>query len=73
MIGIFVLFIVVAFVLWIGVMLTGALLAAGVWLFIKIPFALLLWAVGAILCCTILLIPLGMNCFGLGLRMILPG
>jgi len=51
---------------WIGFKLTGALLAASLWLFIKVPLSLLCFFLGAALCCTILLIPLGIRCFKLG-------
>lgn len=48
---------------WIGYHVTGALLAAGIWLFIKLPIAVLLGCFGFALCITILLIPLGVKCF----------
>uniref|UniRef100_UPI003FEF22B5 hypothetical protein n=1 Tax=Candidatus Ventrimonas sp. TaxID=3048889 RepID=UPI003FEF22B5 len=48
---------------WIGYHVTGALLAAAIWLFIKLPIAVLLGCFGFALCITILLIPLGMKCF----------
>lgn len=48
---------------WIGYHVTGALLAAAIWLFVKLPIALFLGCVGLALCVTILLIPLGIKCF----------
>lgn len=48
---------------WIGYHVTGALLASAIWLFIKLPFALILGCLGLALCITILLIPLGVKCF----------
>ena len=48
---------------WIGFHVTGALLSATIWLFIKLPLALLLGCLGLICCMTILLIPLGGKCF----------
>lgn len=48
---------------WIGYHVTGALLAAAIWLFIKLPFALILGCLGVVFCITILLIPLGVKCF----------
>ena len=47
----------------IGYHVTGALLAAAIWLFIKLPFALILGCLGLVCCITILLIPLGIKCF----------
>ena len=43
----------------VGFKLTGALLKACLWLFIFLPFGIGFCAVGVILCCTILLIPVG--------------
>ena len=48
---------------WIGFHVTGALLSATIWLFIKLPLALLLGCLGLICCITILLVPLGGKCF----------
>ena len=48
---------------WIGYHVTGALLSAAIWLFIKLPFAIILGALGLVCCVTILLIPLGGKCF----------
>ena len=55
------------FMFWIGFHITGALLSAAIWLFIKLPFALLIGCLGLVLCVTILLIPLGIKCFKLAL------
>lgn len=54
---------VLTFLFWIGFHVTGALLPAVIWLFIKLPIAILLGCVGLALCITILLIPLGVKCF----------
>ena len=54
---------VLIFLFWIGFHVTGALLSAVIWLFIKLPIAILLGCVGLALCITILLIPLGVKCF----------
>lgn len=48
---------------WIGYHVTGALLSAAIWFFIKLPFALILGCLGLVCCITILLIPLGGKCF----------
>lgn len=54
---------VLTFLFWIGFRVTGALLSAVIWLFVKLPIAILLGCVGLALCITILLIPLGVKCF----------
>ena len=54
----------VLFVLfWFGYHVTGALLSAAIWLFIKLPFAIIMACLGLVCCVTILLIPLGGKCF----------
>ncbi len=53
----------VLFVLfWIGYHVTGALLSAAIWLFIKLPFAIIIACLGLMCCVTILLIPIGAKC-----------
>lgn len=64
---------VLTFVLWIGFKLTGALLSAAVWLFIRIPLALAAFVLGLVLCCTIILIPAGICLVKAGIRLALPG
>ncbi len=51
------------FLLWLGFHITGALLSASIWLFIKLPIAVLVGCLGFVLCITILLILLGIKCF----------
>ncbi|MGN0276453.1 MAG: hypothetical protein ACI4CZ_04590 [Hominisplanchenecus sp.] len=58
------------FLFWLGFHITGALLSAAVWLFIKLPIALLIGCLGLVLCITILLIPLGMKCFKFAFRVL---
>ena len=54
----------VLFVLfWVGYHVTGALLSAAIWLFIKLPFAIIMACLGLACCVTILLIPFGGKCF----------
>ena len=48
---------------WIGYHVTGALLSAAIWLFVKMPCAIILGGLGLVCCVTILLIPLGGKCF----------
>ena len=45
--------------------LTGALLAACLWM-LRLPLVLLMWVLGAVCCCTILLIPVGLILFKTG-------
>lgn len=54
---------VLTFFLWLGYKITGTLLSAAIWLFIKLPFAIILFCLGLALCATLLLIPLGIMCF----------
>ena len=54
---------ILTFLFWLGFHITGALLSAAIWLFIKLPIALILGCLGLGLCITILLIPIGIKCF----------
>ena len=63
MIGIIITLAILFVLFWIGYHVTGALLAASIWLFIRLPFALILGCLGLVCCITILLIPLGGKCF----------
>ena len=53
--------------------ITGAILKACVWMLILLPIGLILMGVGAIFCCTIILIPVGIGIIKTGARVILPG
>ena len=55
----------------IGYAVTGALLSMVIWMVIRLPLALILFATGLGLCVTILLFPLGLKCFGLGGKVLL--
>lgn len=55
--------VVLTVLFWLGYHVTGALLSAAIWLFIKLPFALIVGCLGVACCVTILLIPLGGKCF----------
>jgi len=50
---------------WLGYHITGALLSAVIWLFIKLPLAIIVFCLGIVCWVTILLIPIGLKCFGL--------
>jgi len=45
--------------------ITGAILLALFWI-LKLPAALVLWALGAVCCCTVILIPIGLLLFKAG-------
>lgn len=62
-----------SFMLWVGFKLTGALLSACFWLFIKVPLAFVAWGIGLICCCTIILIPVGLWFFKTGVKLLVPG
>ena len=59
--------------LWLGFKLTGALLAACVWMFVSIPLGLGAIGIGLLMCLTIVLMPLGMWFFKVGIKLLLPG
>lgn len=63
MVEIIIVLAVLTLLFWLGFHITGALLSAAIWLFIKLPFALILGCLGVACCVTILLIPLGRKCF----------
>lgn len=63
MIGIITGLALLTFLFWLGFHVTGALLSAVIWLFVKLPFAIILACLGLVCCVTILLIPIGGKCF----------
>ena len=69
----FVMLFVLMFLVGIGFRLTGALLAAVFWTVIEIPIGLVAMIIGLALCCTIILLPLGLGCMKAGVRLIVPG
>ena len=62
-----------AVLFWLGFAITGALLKACLWLFILLPIGVVLCVLGAALCCTLILIPVGVKVFMAGIHVILPG
>lgn len=56
---------ILTFMFWLAFHITGALLSAAIWLFIKLPLFVLIGSLGLILCVTIILIPVGIKCFKL--------
>ncbi len=61
---------VLTILFWLGYHITGALLSAAIWLFIKLPFAVVMGFLGLVFCITILLIPLGVKCFKFGFEVL---
>ena len=51
---------------WLGFTITGAFLKAFVWLLLILPITLIIWNLGLVCCCTIILIPLGVWLFKAG-------
>jgi hypothetical protein len=56
---------VLSFLFWLGFKITGAMLAAAIWITIKLPLAIIFGCLGIVCCVTILLIPVGGKCFKL--------
>lgn len=70
--GLFLIIFFMIFFLWIGFYLTGALLRACVWLFILVPLTIVIWVLALVCCCTIILIPIGIHLFKVGLDILIP-
>lgn len=73
MLGLIIGLMILTCMLGIGFKLTGALLAACIWLFIEIPIAFAVWVIGIVCCCTIILIPVGLGLFKVALKLLIPG
>lgn len=52
-------------------LITGALLKAIIWLCVLVPVTLVLWGIGLVCCCTLILIPVGLKLFSAGCRVLL--
>ncbi len=72
MISLFLTVLFVIFLLWIGFKLTGAILTACLWLMIGLPISLVMLVLGGILCCTVILIPVGLICMKAGMFFLVP-
>ena len=70
--GFFLTFLFLTFFIWIGCHITGALLGSVIWLFVLVPVSVILWTIALACCCTVLLIPLGIWLFKLGLKILIP-
>ena len=64
-------FLLLLILFWIGLKITGAILKAMIWLCIRLPLAIVFWTLGIVLCCTILLMPLGKLCIKLGTKLLI--
>lgn len=60
------------FLFWLGFKLTGAIITACLWLIIGLPLSLVMLVLGCALCCTIILIPLGLVCLKAGMFFLVP-
>ena len=58
-------FLVLAVLFFVGIVLTGAIVGALIWM-IKLPVAVIMFVIGAVCCCTIILIPVGLILFRTG-------
>lgn len=58
---------------WIGLKVTGALFTAVFWLAFRLPLAIILGTLGFAVCCTIILIPLGIWLLKTGFQLLVPG
>ena len=54
-----------AVLFFVGIVLTGAIVGALIWM-IKLPVAVIMFVIGAVCCCTIILIPVGLILFRTG-------
>lgn len=59
--------------LWLAFTLTGGILMAACWLFIKLPLSLICFVLAVVFCLTLILIPLGIVFFKIGFRLLIPG
>ncbi len=57
---------------WVGLKLTGVVLKALLWLVVALPLGLIAGTVGLALCCTIILIPVGLALMELALSILIP-
>lgn len=53
--------------------LTGAVLKACLYLLLLWPLGLMLWILGLVCCCTLILIPVGILLFKAGFHIMVPG
>ena len=63
---------ILTFLLWIGYKITGIFLKAFIWLIVLVPIAFMLWGLAIVCCCTLILIPIGIKLFLVGLKVLIP-
>ncbi len=61
---------VLALLFGIGYIVTGVILKALIWLGVLLPISILLFGLGIICCCTIILIPVGLKLFEAALHIL---
>ena len=70
MLKIIVYFGILAIIFWLCFKFTSAMFLILLWMFVKLPCAILLAFLGVVFCITILLIPIGKGCFNLAWRLL---
>ena len=65
--------IVLCVLFWLGLKVTGAILTACIWLFIKVPLAMICLVLGVLFCITLVFIPIGAVCLKAGIKLLIPG
>lgn len=65
-------FILLTGLICVGLAVTGAILSALFWVCVKLPASIIVMALGFALCCTLLLIPVGLKLFKFGIMLLLP-
>lgn len=73
MISLFIGLVILFAMLWLGYKVTGVLIMAFIWLFIKLPIAVVLFALALVCCCTIILIPVAGSLFKTSVKLAVPG
>lgn len=61
---------ILTIVFWLCFKFTRAMFLILFWIFIKLPFAVLMAFLGIVFCITILLIPIGKGCFNLAWKLL---
>lgn len=62
MLGFFIALLILCGLFWLGFKITGAMLSMALWLFVRLPLAIVLFGIGIAFCVTIIFIPLGLGC-----------
>lgn len=62
----------ICILLGLGFSIAGIVLGTVFWVAFKLPFAIICFVLGILCCCTLILIPLGIALFGLGIKVLIP-